>query len=173
MKYFLALALAVFVASCANQNQLGYQGTGGNLPYQGTNYGTSNGGYGTGAEVNEPASEVSAPDLQANFGNTVLFPEDQSFLTAAAKATLDSQALWLSRNNVNVLIEGHADEQGTREYNLALGAKRAAAVRDYLAIKGVPSSRMDVITYGKERPLATCSEESCWSKNRRAVTVVR
>ena len=98
---------------------------------------------------------------------------DQSTLSATAQATLDGQAEWLLTNaEYSILIEGHADEQGTREYNLALGARRANAVRDYLVSRGVPASRLSTISYGKERPVEICSTEACYQVNRRAVTVV-
>ena len=106
-------------------------------------------------------------------GDRVLFEVDTSTLTAEGRATLDDQADWLLRNmEYNALIEGHADEQGTRDYNLALGARRAAAVRDYLLTRGITEGRLRTISYGKERPLAICSEESCYRQNRRAVTVL-
>jgi peptidoglycan-associated lipoprotein len=106
-------------------------------------------------------------------GDRVLFAVDQSTLDPQAEATLDGQAQWLlSNTEYAVLIEGHADEQGTREYNLALGARRAASVRDYLVSQGVPAGRLSTISYGKERPLEICSDESCYRQNRRAVTVV-
>jgi peptidoglycan-associated lipoprotein len=88
-------------------------------------------------------------------------------------ATLDGQAQWLMTNSDYLaVIEGHADEQGTREYNVALGARRANAAREYLISRGVPSSRLRTISYGKERPIATCSDASCYAQNRRAVTVI-
>ena len=88
-------------------------------------------------------------------------------------SVLDGQARWLLDNSQYMaLIEGHADEQGTREYNLALGARRANAVREYLVSRGVPTSRLQTVSYGKERPLAICSDETCYSQNRRAVTVI-
>jgi peptidoglycan-associated lipoprotein len=94
-------------------------------------------------------------------GDRVLFAVDQSTLSPAAMATLDQQASWLMSNpEYTALIEGHADEQGTREYNLALGARRASSVRDYLVAAGVPDGRLRTISYGKERPLEICSEES-------------
>ena len=103
----------------------------------------------------------------------MLFEVDQSNLTTFGQSTLDGQSGWLNNNvEYTALIEGHADEQGTRQYNLALGARRANAVREYLISKGVPSNRLKVVSYGKERPLEICSEESCYAKNRRAVTVV-
>ncbi len=87
--------------------------------------------------------------------------------------TLRGQAGWLNQYpNYTILIEGHADERGTREYNLALGARRAANVRDFLVAQGVQTSRLRTITYGKERPVAVCNDISCWSQNRRAVTVL-
>ena len=106
-------------------------------------------------------------------GDRVLFQVDQSTLTPQAMQTLDGQAQWLLANaSYLAVIEGHADEQGTREYNVALGARRANAVREYLILRGVPESRLRTISYGKERPIAVCSEESCYGQNRRAVTVI-
>ena len=84
-----------------------------------------------------------------------------------------AQAAWLQANpSYGILIEGHADEQGTREYNLALGAKRASAVQDFLIVQGIPASRLRTVSYGKERPVEVCSDEACYAKNRRAVTVL-
>src|SRR5690606_15233926 len=98
---------------------------------------------------------------------------DSSAIRADAAATLDRQAQWLLKYpNYQITVEGHADERGTREYNLALGARRAAAAKNYLASRGVPASRMRTISYGKERPVAVCDDISCWSQNRRAVTVL-
>lgn len=106
-------------------------------------------------------------------GDTVLFLVDQSTLTPEAITLLNRQAEWLLANPQNtVVIEGHADEQGTREYNLALGARRAASVQNYLISRGLTDARISTVTFGKERPLAVCSDEACWSKNRRAVTLV-
>lgn len=120
------------------------------------------------------ASDPSSPAyFNQTIGDRVLFEVDQSTLTAAAQSVLSQQATWLLSNpEYSALIEGHADEQGTREYNLALGARRAAAVRDYLSSQGVPDSRLRTISYGKERPLEICSAEACYQQNRRAVTVV-
>ena len=90
-----------------------------------------------------------------------------------SRATLDKQAQWLQQYaNYTFTIEGHADERGTREYNIALGARRAQAVRDYLASRGIQPGRMRTVSYGKERPVAVCNDISCWSQNRRAVTVL-
>ena len=112
-------------------------------------------------------------DFVVNVGDRVFFESDSTELTAQARATLDKQAQWLQRyNRYAFTIEGHADERGTREYNIALGARRAQAVRDYLAVARHRSSRMRTISYGKERPVAVCNDISCWSQNRRAVTVL-
>ncbi len=109
----------------------------------------------------------------ASVGDRVLFAVDQSTLSAEAALILNAQAAWLLQNPAfSVLIEGHADEQGTREYNLALGARRASAVQAYLVSKGVADNRLSTVTYGKERPIEICSTEVCWSKNRRAVSVL-
>ena len=116
----------------------------------------------------------SAQYLVQNVGDRVFFQTDQSNLDGSARATLRNQAQWLSQNSsVNLIIEGHADERGTREYNLALGARRANAVRDVLISEGVNGSRLQTISYGKERPVSLCSEEACWSKNRRSVATIR
>ena len=106
-------------------------------------------------------------------GDRILFEVDNSGLTALAKTILNSQADWLLINaEYQVLIEGHADEQGTRDYNLALGARRAQIVKEYLISRGVDPNNISIVTYGKERPLENCSAEVCWSQNRRAVTIV-
>ena len=116
----------------------------------------------------------SAQYLVQNVGDRVFFQTDQSNLDGSARATSRNQAQWLSQNSsVNLIIEGHADERGTREYNLALGARRANAVRDFLISEGVNGSRLQTISYGKERPVSLCSEEACWSKNRRSVATIR
>jgi peptidoglycan-associated lipoprotein len=115
----------------------------------------------------------SAEDFRVNVGDTVHFAYDQYSVQDADKATLQKQATWLNRYpQVRVSVEGHADERGTREYNLALGARRANAVKEYLVSLGVSTARVETISYGKERPICTESNESCWAQNRRGVTVV-
>ncbi|HVT25120.1 MAG TPA: peptidoglycan-associated lipoprotein Pal [Rhizomicrobium sp.] len=115
----------------------------------------------------------SAEDLRVNVGDTVHFDYDQYALTDEDKGTLQRQATWLQKYPaVRVTIEGHCDERGTREYNLALGARRANAVKEYLASLGVSSSRLETVSYGKERPICTQSDESCWAQNRRGVTTI-
>jgi len=142
---FLALALAA--AGCANRpNDLGGAGS---------------------------AAPGSQQDFVVNVGDRVFFENDSSELTPQSVATLEKQAQWLQiYNQYTFTIEGHADERGTREYNIALGARRAQTVRDYLASRGVQAQRMRTISYGKERPVAVCNDISCWSQNRRAVTVL-
>jgi peptidoglycan-associated lipoprotein len=147
-KFAVAIAAALSIAACANKtNQL------------------------EGAGMSAPPG--SAQDFVVNVGDRVFFETDQTDLTPQARATLDKQAQWLSQyNRYTFTIEGHADERGTREYNIALGARRSQAVREYLVSRGIDANRMRTISYGKERPVAVCNDISCWSQNRRAVTVL-
>jgi peptidoglycan-associated lipoprotein len=115
----------------------------------------------------------SQQDFVVNVGDRVFFESDSSELTQQSVSTLEKQAQWLrAYPNYHFTLEGHADERGTREYNIALGARRAQTVRDYLASRGVQANRMRTISYGKERPVAVCNDISCWSQNRRAVTLL-
>ena len=121
---------------------------------------------------------AGAPGSQQEFivtvGDRVFFTTDSSSLTTEAMATLDKQAQWLNQyGNYRIMIEGHADERGTREYNIALGARRASVVVNYLVSRGVNAQRITSQSFGKERPVAICNDISCWSQNRRAVTVVQ
>jgi peptidoglycan-associated lipoprotein len=119
------------------------------------------------------ATPGSQQDFIVNVGDRVFFETDSSELTPQSRATLDKQAQWLNQYaNYAFTIEGHADERGTREYNIALGARRAQTVREYLVSRGIQAQRMHTISYGKERPVAVCNDISCWSQNRRAVTVL-
>lgn len=141
-------------------------------------------GLALGACANNPADNAQAnaagaatpgsqQDFVVNVGDRVFFETDSTELTPQARATLDKQAQWLGRyNRYSFTVEGHADERGTREYNLALGARRAQVTRDYLVSRGINGQRMRTISYGKERPVAVCDDISCWSQNRRAVTVL-
>jgi len=127
-------------------------------------------GLGNGANG---AAAGSTQDFTVNVGDRVFFTTDSTSLTTDARATLDKQATWLSRYaTYSIVVECHADERGTREYNLALGARRAAATRDYLVSRGVNRGRIRTISFGKERPVAVCNDISCFSQNRRAVTVL-
>lgn len=147
-KFAAAIAAALTIAACANRsNDL--------------------------ASAGMSAAPGSQQDFVVNVGDRVFFETDSSDLTPQARATLDKQAQWLSQyNRYTFTIEGHADERGTREYNIALGARRAQTVREYLVSRGIDAQRMRTISYGKERPVAVCNDISCWSQNRRAVTVL-
>ena len=138
---------------------------------------TSGGLFGGGSDVSGAGigtvDEASLEYFQATVGDTVLFEVNQSSLSGSAIATLNAQVGWLNANpNAVVLVEGHADERGTREYNIALGSKRASSVRDYLVSQGIADSRISIVSYGKERPVAVCSNASCWSQNRRAISIL-
>ena len=115
----------------------------------------------------------SAEDCRVNVGDTVHFALNQYNIEDSDKAVLGRQAAWLARYpSVRVTVEGHCDERGTREYNLALGARRANAVKEYLVSQGVSTGRLETISYGKERPICTDSNEACWAQNRRGVTTI-
>jgi len=150
--YVIALFMGLALAGCAKKDKL--PDNSGQLGLNG-------------------ATPGSQQDFTLNVGDRVFFETDSSILTPTARQTLDRQAQWLQQYpNFPITLEGHADERGTREYNLALGARRAAATRDYLASKGVQANRIRTISFGKERPVAVCNDISCWSQNRRAVTVL-
>ncbi len=154
-KAFLAV-VAIVLAACTNPGRFDQNGFGA-------------GGPGLG-DVRDPTSQAY---FQQSIGDRVLFEVDQSSLSEQARQILAAQAVWLTSNSeFSALIEGHADEQGTREYNLALGARRAHAVVEFLVSQGVAAGRLQSVTFGKERPIAICSDESCYAQNRRAVTVV-
>ena len=162
------LGLVLTTAACTNPDRFGGEGAAGGA------------GVDTTAGVNAaPLAPTGANDptsplfFTQTIGDRVLFTVDSSTLTPAGQQTLNGQANWLKTNaDFQAIIEGHADEQGTREYNLALGNRRANAVREYLVSRGVPSNRLRVISYGKERPIEVCASEACYSQNRRAVTVI-
>jgi peptidoglycan-associated lipoprotein len=150
-KFAGIVTLAIVLAACSRQAQ----------PRQ----------YGLGGEG--PATPGTQRDFAVNVGDVVRFEVDSVTLTGEAQGILGNQARWLNDYpQYSVTIEGHADERGTREYNLALGARRAMAVRSYLASQGVSARRIRTISYGKERPVAVCDDISCWSQNRRAQTVL-
>jgi peptidoglycan-associated lipoprotein len=157
LRFALVTFLALSVAACASKKD-GEDGAGG----------FGSGGFGAGGV----AAPGSVQDFTVNVGDRVLFETDSTELTAEARSILDKQVQWLRQyGRYNVSVEGHADERGTREYNIALGARRAQTVRDYLAARGLDSSRIKTTSYGKERPVSVCNDISCWSQNRRAVTV--
>jgi len=151
LKLAAVLVVALSMGACANKNGMGADG----------------------AMAGGVAAPGSQQDFVVNVGDRVFFESDQTDLSPQAMATLDKQAQWLQTySRYAFTIEGHADERGTREYNIALGARRAQSVRSYLASRGIDPSRMRTISYGKERPVAVCNDISCWSQNRRAVTVL-
>jgi peptidoglycan-associated lipoprotein len=148
-------ALALSAAACANKE---------NSPEAALN--AAGGKYAA-------ATPGSQRDFTQNVGDIVYFSTDQTDLTPEAQQTVAKQAQWLKQYpQYTITIEGHADERGTREYNIALGAKRATSVRNSLAQNGINASRIRTISYGKERPVAVCNDISCWSQNRRAQTVL-
>ena len=155
----IALVGALALAGCASKK----------VPNSAADLGLGAGaGAGAGA-----ATPGSSQDFTVNVGDRIFFDTDSSVIRADAQATLAKQAQWLGQYpNYAITVEGHADERGTREYNRALGARRAAAARDFLVARGVPANRIRTISYGKEKPVAVCDDISCWSQNRRAVTVL-
>ncbi|MCX8952807.1 peptidoglycan-associated lipoprotein Pal [Ruegeria sp. NA] len=156
----LALGALSVIAACTNNDPSALGGGGGS------------GGIGS-IVPGSPSDPRSPAYFQQTVGDRVLFAVDQSTLSPEAQTVLQGQADWLLANpDFVATIEGHADEQGTREYNLALGARRANAAREYLISRGVAGSRLNTVSYGKERPIEICSTEECYSKNRRAVTVL-
>ncbi len=142
--------------------------------FDGTGGGGAGGAGGSGAIVPGSANDpTSTAFFNQTVGDRVLFAVDQSDITEDGTVVLNGQAEWLLTNTeCTAVIEGHADEQGTREYNVALGARRANAVREYLVSRGVAGNRLQTVSYGKERPIEICSSEECYAKNRRAVTVL-
>ncbi|EAQ06145.1 MULTISPECIES: peptidoglycan-associated lipoprotein Pal [Yoonia] len=160
------LLLVLATAACTNPNRFGAGGAGG--------AGAGAGGFDATTGMAGSASDPRSPAFfNQTIGDRVLFAIDQSTISPEGRTILDGQAQWLLTNaDYRAVIEGHADEQGTREYNLALGFRRANAVREYLVSRGVPSARLEVTSYGKERPIEVCSNEACYSQNRRAVTVL-
>ena len=125
------------------------------------------------SSASSSAADKTPAERLAEVGDTVNFNFDSAELTVSARSTLNRQSAFLSLNpDLMIVIEGHADERGTREYNLALGDRRATAVRDYLVAKGINSARVRTVSYGKERPAVAGSDEAAWAKNRRAATVL-
>ncbi|GAN69139.1 peptidoglycan-associated lipoprotein Pal [Acetobacter orleanensis] len=156
LKYIAALSMVALLSACAHEK---------------ANTGDSSGA----STAMQPSGPVpgSEEDLVATAGDRVLFPLNKSGLTSDAQATLEKQAAWLAKYpQVNVEVAGNCDDRGTEEYNIALGQRRANAARDYLVAKGVASSRISTISYGKDRPTAEGDDESAWAQNRNAITAV-
>ena len=185
-------AVAFFVAACETASQITTDSAGdstassssstasasgssssGSSGSSSTSSTSSSGSSSSSASSSAAAGTDSAADKLASIGNTVYFSYDSAALDGNSQATLYRQAAFLNGNpSLTVTIEGHCDERGTREYNLALGERRAAAARDYLLAQGVDPARIKVISYGKERPALAGSNEESWAKNRRAATVL-
>ena len=154
--FVIALICGVALAGCAKKNKLN------SADDLGLN------------SSNSSATPGSQQDFTVNVGDRIFFDTDSSSIRADAQQTLSKQAQWLNQYpNYRILVEGHADERGTREYNIALGARRASMVVNYLVSRGVNQQRITSQSFGKERPVAICNDISCWSQNRRAVTVVQ
>lgn len=158
----ILLVAGLALAACTDPSNLGGAGSAGGV-----------GGAGGPIVPGSANDPTSAAYFNQAVGDRVLFAVDQSTLTDEGQVVLDGQATWLLTNtDFTAIIEGHADEQGTREYNIALGDRRANAAREYLVSKGVAGNRLRTVSYGKERPIEICSNEACYAKNRRAVTVL-
>ncbi len=171
-RYFVIFSAVLLLSGCSGSTGRGGMEAG---PLDGMNGGVIIEEEDTGFYAGEdgPAPGTQA-DLVVNVGDRVFFDTDSSELTMAARSTLENQAAWLAQYmNLGIVVEGHADERGTREYNLALGERRANAAKNYLVALGVSPSRITVVSYGKERPAVPGANESAWAQNRRAVTNVQ
>ena len=175
------LAVAFFVAACETASQTSTDSAGdttasstsSTASASGSSSTASTASSGSASSGSAAGSTTSPADTLATIGNTVYFSYDSAALDGNSKGSLFRQAAFLNANpTLTVTIEGHCDERGTREYNLALGERRAAAARDYLLAQGVDPARIKVISYGKERPAMAGSNEESWAKNRRAATVL-
>ena len=154
LKIAVALCCVLALTACSKKNTPNLEAT--------------NAGLGAGAS--SPGSEA---DFATNVGDRIYFVVDQADLTPEAEEILGKQAAWLQKYpGVSIQMEGHSDERGTREYNIALSARRATTAREFLIAQGVEANRISSIAYGKERPAALCDAEQCWTQNRRAVTVI-
>ncbi len=163
LKTMTLLCAGLLLAACTNPDRFGDADSAG-MNGMGSN------AAGMAGSASDPASPAY---FQQTVGDRILFVIDTYNLTPDAQRTLDGQAQWLMTNrDYNAVIEGHADEQGTREYNVALGARRANSVQEYLLSQGVSAARLRTVSYGKERPIEICSAEACYAQNRRAVTVI-
>jgi peptidoglycan-associated lipoprotein len=164
-------AVAFLFAACETASNVSGDSASGSLT--GSSTGSATASAASSSSSTTAATQMSDAEKLAQVGNTVYFGFDSSELDGEAQATLDRQAAFLNVNpTMVVIIEGHADERGTREYNLALGDRRAVSVRDYLLAKGLNAARIRTVSYGKERPSVVGSNEDSWAKNRRAATVL-
>ena len=163
LKKLLCLTATIVLVSACQTTETN-EGEGGTYGQQ---------GYGQGQHGVSNAAPGTMQDMVVNVGDRIFFEFDRSDITSDARDTLDRQAVWLKKfGDVKIIVEGHTDERGTREYNLALGERRAMAARNYLVAAGIVPSRISTVSYGKERPAVAGSTESAWAQNRRSVTVV-
>ncbi len=176
-RFILTPLMVLTLAACSSTDDESVDAMDmGSAPVAQGTYEGEGGEYGTaGVEgVDGAALQGSAQDFAVNAGDRIFFAYDSYDLTPEARGTLDRQAQWLNQNSgLNVTVEGHADERGTREYNIALGERRANAVKNYLISQGVSAGRLNVISYGKERPAVVGDGPGSWAQNRRSVTVVQ
>jgi peptidoglycan-associated lipoprotein len=175
LRSLLILSTVLVLAACSSDEEgtidNGMNGAG--TMTDGTNGGTTGFGDGLGGAGVGSVTPGSQQDLAVNVGDRVFFAVDQSDISGEGQSTLDRQATWLKQYpNVSLTVEGHADERGTREYNLALGERRANAIRSYLMSQGIDGSRLNTVSYGKERPAVTESNPEGWAQNRRGISVV-
>lgn len=163
-KILFSIFLAVFISACTStpKDTSDSSGTGS----------SSSSSSEVASESSESITPGSQEDLIVNVGDRVFFGYDSAELDSDAQELLQDQVAWIKQHNVSVTIEGHCDERGTREYNLALGEKRAQAVKNYLTSMGISESKVSTISYGKERPAVVGSNDGAWSQNRRSVTSV-
>jgi peptidoglycan-associated lipoprotein len=163
-RIFAVVAVTFLLAACETASQV----SGDSASTSASNTASS-----SAASSSSASAEKTSAEKLAQVGDTVNFDFDSAELTVSARSTLNRQSAFLSVNpDLMIVIEGHADERGTREYNLALGERRATAVRDYLVAKGINAARVRTVSYGKERPAVSGSDEAAWAKNRRATTVL-
>jgi len=182
IKLFTGALLVFFLAACSTTPKDTADSSGSGSSSSSSSSDVSSSGEGTITETSpESSSESSSAsiergsqeDLIVNVGDRIYFKYDSSKLDEEAQELLQDQVLWLKQySNVSVIIEGHCDERGTREYNLALGEKRAQSVKNYLISLGISSDRVSTISYGKERPAVVGSNDGAWAQNRRSVTIV-
>lgn len=166
-KLVMVFAVMVLVSACSTTDEASVDDQAG-LGRDGMSQGALNDVYGTGGVT--PGTQE---DLVANVGDRIFYGYDRHDLSPEARTVLNAQAQWLAQYpTLSITVEGHADERGTREYNLALGERRASSVKNYLVALGVNPSRINTISYGKERPAVPGSDESAWAQNRRGVTKV-
>ena len=167
LRALLIVTAMVTLAACNNPGRFGDGASGGAFD---DNFGQA--GIGT-SPLGDPSDPTSRAYFEQTIGDRVFFTTDSSSLSEAARETLRGQTRWLTDNrSFGIVIEGHADERGTREYNIALSERRANAVREFLVAQGISASRIRTIGYGKERPVEVCPEPRCWDVNRRAVTAI-